>query len=516
MSLFFLKTLCLARLNHMTQKINSDKTAANSIKNKDEIDTLALHLDEIALKLTSAEEKLARRWSQEPREFGSLTATPEESANREKLTKLANYDSLTSLPNRIFFNEMLNKTLNHARRHHKQLAILFIDLDHFKHINDALGHKAGNKVLKEIADRFNAVLRSGDIIARLGGDEFVILLNEITHPKLASLIANKILQVASKDIFINDQHFSLTASIGICIFPDNGSSLEVLQQHADLALYKAKCAGGGVYQYYFNDMTLEANKHIQIDKALRKALLNEEFVLHYQPKYKLDTNTIIGVEALVRWINPDIGIVNPANFIPQMEEIGLIMPLGEWVLREACRANKSWQDQGYEPIAMAVNLSPLQFSHKNLVKTIQNILDETGMDPLLLELEITETSIMEDIELTIEQLNAIKKMGIKICIDDFGTGYTSVNFLKKFPIDILKIDQSFIKNIPHNQNDAAITATMIALAHNLNIEVVAEGVETLEQLQFLIQYHCTVVQGYYFNRPLPEAKMVLQLKKASS
>ena len=356
-------------------------------------------------------------------------------------------------------------------------------------------------------------LRSGDIIARLGVDEFVVLLNDIGHPKFVSSIEYKMLQTQSIPHLISGEKVYVTSSIGICIFPDDGSSLEELQKKADVALYKAKCAGGGVYQYFSNEMTLEANKHVRLDKALHEAIDNEEFVLHYQPKLHLRTGKVTGVEALIRWNNPDIGLINPSQFIPEAEELGLIMKIGEWALYEACRANKAWQDQGFSSISVAVNLSPQQFRSPDLVHMIENVLQDTHLHPTLLELEITENSIIEDVNLAAEKLNKIKALGVKICIDDFGTGYTSINFLKKFPIDVLKVDQSFVKGIPDNQNDIAITSAIIALGHNLGIQIVAEGVETSEQLDFLTDHQCDLIQGYYFSRPLPESKLILQLKR---
>lgn len=484
------------------------------VDKKDEISNINSQVKLLNKELLLLEEKLTSRWNRENASFS--LADSEAQSDKDRLAKLAHYDSLTTLPNRIFFNEMLNKSLHHAGRQNKRLAILFIDLDRFKEINEALGYKSADKVLREVAQRYASILRSGDIIARLGGDEFVVLLNDIGHPKFASTIADKILQQSTIPITVAAQNVYVKTSIGICIFPDDGDSLEILQKNADIALYKAKCAGGGVYQYFSNEMTLEANKHVQLDKALRRAIENKEFALHYQPKLNLHTGKVTGAEALIRWNNPDIGLLNPNQFIPQAEELGLIMHIGKWALYEACRAAKSWQDQGYAPISVAVNLSPQQFFNPDLVSLIESVIKETHLSPHLLELEITENTIIGDLDLTLEKLNSIKKMGINICIDDFGTGYTSINFLKKFPIDVLKIDQSFVKGIPDNQNDNAITSAMIALGHNLGIQVVAEGVETMDQLDFLTEHQCDLIQGYYFSRPLPESKLILQLRKKKS
>lgn len=433
--------------------------------------------------------------------------------HKEHLVRLAHYDHLTSLPNRVFFNEMLTKTLSHAKRHKKILAILFIDLDRFKTINDALGHPMGDLVLKEIASRFTTVLRAGDVLARLGGDEFIILLNDINHPKYASPVAEKLLELCTQPIKISSHEFFITTSIGISTFPTDGTSLEDLLKNADMAMYKAKKSGGGVYQYYTKEMNLEAHEHIKLEASLRKAITNNEFVLYYQPKLNLADGVIEGVEALIRWENPELGMISPAKFIPLAEETGLIMQIGEWALREACRANKSWQDQGYKPITVAVNLSPKQFRHQDIDQLVATVLADTNLEPQYLEIEITETAVMDNVDSAINRLKEIKEMGVQISIDDFGTGYTSISYLKQFSVSVLKIDQSFVKGIPENQDDIAITIAVIALAHSLGIKVVAEGVETPEQLQFLADNECDMVQGYYLSRPLPESKIVLQLVK---
>ncbi len=436
--------------------------------------------------------------------------------HKEHLIRLAHYDSLTSLPNRVFFNEILNKTIHHASRHKKMFAILFIDLDRFKTINDALGHATGDLVLKEIANRFSTVLRSGDILARLGGDEFIILLNDIDHAKFASPVAEKILKACAQPIKMNHHEFYLTTSIGICIYPTDGGSLEDLQKNADKAMYKAKKAGGSIFQYFTKEMNLEAHEHIQLETALRKAIQNNEFVLYYQPKLNLSDGSLNSLEALIRWDNPELGMISPAKFIPLAEDTGLIMQIGEWVLQEACRANKAWQDQGYQPICVSVNLSPKQFRHQDIALLVANVLANTGLDPQYLELEITETAVMDNVEIAICKLNDIKRMGVKMSVDDFGTGYSSISYLRQFPISILKIDQSFIKGIPTNQNDLAITSAIIALAHSLDMKVVAEGVENADQLQYLADNNCDIVQGYYLSRPLPESKIILQLSKNTS
>lgn len=492
------------------EKLNSELLQKNN--SDDEISSLVTHFNQMKESLVNLENKISQD-SSKPSNNDLTTDSESLNTSKELHVQLAHYDNLTTLPNLVFFNEILDRSLGHASRHNKILAILLINLDHFKNVNAALGNKAGDEVLKEIAKRFSTTLRSGDIMARISGDEFIVLLNDINHPKFASHVAEKLLQTCSKAININNRDIFLSASIGICIFPHDGASLEDLQKKADLALTKAKKSGGSIYQYFTNEMTLEANKHIQLDNALHKAINNHEFEIYYQPKLKLANGTIAGTEALIRWNNPNIGMVNPLSFIPQAEESGLMMEIGEWVLKEACRACKNWQMQGYEPITVAVNLSPKQFNHHDLIQVVKKVLDETGLEPQYLELEITEMTIMEDVELAAQKLQAIKKMGVRLCIDDFGTGYTSISYLKKFPIDVIKVDQNFIKGIPQNQNDIAITTAIISLGHNLGMQVVAEGVESIEQVRFLADHDCDLVQGYYFSRPLPEQKMVLQLKK---
>lgn len=428
--------------------------------------------------------------------------------NKEHLTQLAHYDSLTSLPNRIFFNEMLNKAISHAKRHRSHFALLLIELDRFKLINDIIGRAKTDLVLKEIADRITTVLRSEDILARLDGDEFVLLLSNITQPKFASQVAEKILSLCSEPTHLDSHEFQITTSIGISIFPDNGKTLETLIINADKALYQAKQCGGGHFQYFTKEMDIEAHEHVQLESALRKAIHNNELVLYYQPKLTLKNDEIKGMEALIRWENPELGIISPSKFIPIAEATGLINEIGEWVLREACRTNKSWQNQGYQPINISVNLSPMQFQNQDIAKLVKTILAETHLDPKYLELEITESTVMNNISAAINRLNELKKTGVVISIDDFGVGYTSLSYLIKFPVSVIKIDQSFIKDLPANQDHAAIISAIITLAHNLGMTVVAEGVETSEQLQYLADHDCDMVQGYYLCRPLAGDKIL--------
>lgn len=433
--------------------------------------------------------------------------------HKEHLVRLAHYDNLTSLPNRVFFNEILNKAINHAKRNNKALAVLFVDLDRFKNINDALGHTTGDLVLKEMGTRFSSILRAGDIVARLGGDEFIILLNDIGHSKFAAPIAEKILKACEQPMKIETHEFFLTASIGISVYPDDGKSLEDLQKNADMAMYKAKRSGGDTYQYYSAEMDTAATEHIKLEVSLRKAIQNKEFVLYYQPQLDLRDGKIKRVEALIRWEHPEHGLISPAKFIPLAEETGLIMPIGEWALHEACQAAKRWQTQGFEPVGVAVNISPKQFRHQDVAQIVTDALKESMLDAKYLEVEITETAVMDDVEGAISKLKAIHTMGVHISVDDFGTGYTSINYLRQFPVNVLKIDQTFIKGIPHDPNDIAITSAVIALGHNLGLEIIAEGVETAEQMQYLAEHNCDSIQGYFLSRPLPESKIIQQFTK---
>lgn len=531
--LWLLRVLVIKRLERLDQEV-ADIGAKNALSQRvhvsgsDELSSVSSQINAMMDIIEASHGQLEQRVEQRTQELKKTNIQLQQEINerktvekelivhKEHLARLAHYDNLTSLPNRVFFNEILNKAISHANRHKKSLAVLFIDLDRFKNINDALGHPTGDLVLKEIAERFAKDLRTGDILARLGGDEFIILLNDITHPKFASPVAEKLLKACSQPVKVNTYEFFITASIGICIFPNDGASLEDLQKNADMAMYKAKRSGGGVFQYFTKEMNLEAHEHIRLEAALRKAITNNEFVLHYQPKLNLEDGKITGVEALIRWDNPELGVINPGEFVPLAEETGLIMQIGEWALREACRACKSWQEQEYEPIVVAVNLSPKQFRHQDLAQVVATVLEETGLEPHYLELEITETAIMDNVDVAINKLNDIKKMGVEISVDDFGTGYTSISYLKQFPVKVLKIDQSFIKGLPNNQDDIAIVSTLIALAHNLSMKVVAEGVETAEQLQFLADQNCDMIQGYFLSRPLPEKKIVLQFVKKDS
>ncbi|MDX1901409.1 MAG: EAL domain-containing protein [Gammaproteobacteria bacterium] len=529
--LWLLRMLVVRRLEKLNHDV-ADISATNALSRrvdasgKDELSTVSGEINRMLSIIEASQGKLELRVEERTQELKQTNVKLEQEIqerkaveqeliiHKEHLIRLAHYDGLTGLPNRIFFNTMLNKSMTHASHNKKKLAILFIDLDRFKNINDAFGHTIGDQVLKEVGKRFSGILRSGDILARLGGDEFIILLQNIEDTKFASTIAEKLIEVCTKAIKVSAHEFFLTASIGICIYPDDGTTLEDLQRNADMAMYRAKRGGGGVFLYFTQEMDLEAHEHVKLEAALRKGIANNEFILHYQPKLALIEGLITGVEALIRWESPELGMISPAKFIPLAEETGLILQIGEWTLREACRACKNWQNAGYRPIQVAVNLSPKQFRHQDIAGLVSTILKETQLDARWLQLEVTETAVMDNVNIGVDKLNDIKKMGVSIAMDDFGTGYTSISYLKQFPISVLKIDQSFVKGIPDSKDDVAITSGVIALAHSLGMHVVAEGVETAEQLQFLADHECDYVQGYYLSRPLPEVKLLSLLSEA--
>jgi diguanylate cyclase (GGDEF)-like protein len=461
-------------------------------------------------KLSDDNIKIERRnYSSQPIP-GVKTIPPDKAAN----VKIEHYDTLTSLPNRVFFNEVLSKALLQAKRHNKYLAILFIDFDHFKAVNKHYSEHYGDFVLKEMAQRFMDNLRAGDIIARLGGDEFIVLLNDIEDPRHAGIVADKLLQACQQSINLQGQTITLKASIGVSIYPNDGESLEDLQKNADIALYKAKRSGGSAYQYYRTEMDIAVHEHIRFENALQQALQKKQFILFFQPQLNLESGNIEIVEALIRWDHPTLGLLNPERFIPLAEESGLILPIGEWAIREACRITKSWHNAGFDPITVAVNISPKQFREPNLENIIANCLTEFDLAPQFLEVEVTETAVMDNVDIAIDKMKKIHEMGVKVAIDDFGTGYTSINYLRKFPVSVLKIDQTFIKGIPKNQNDVAITSAVISLGHNLGLDVVAEGVESLQQIQYLAENNCDLIQGYFISRPLPASKIILQFNKS--
>lgn len=426
----------------------------------------------------------------------------------EHVQFLATHDSLTGLPNRVMFSEMLQLAIESARRHGRKLAILFIDLDRFKNINDTLGHEAGDLLLIEMAKQLSGCLRGSDFVSRLGGDEFVVLIPEVGDSEQVARIARKILSVAIQPIEVMGQECRVTASIGISVFPDDAQDEQTLMKYADKAMYRAKEEGKNNYQFFSADIKARSLERLILENNLRMALERDEFFLEYQAKRDLQSGEIAGAEALLRWAHPKLGVVSPAQFIPIAEETGLIVLIGRWVLKTACRQNMAWQKQGLPALCMAVNLSARQFFDDQLVRDVQSILHETGMSPELLEMEITEGMVMQDVERAVRILTEIKSLGVRLAIDDFGVGYSSLAQIKRFPIDTLKVDSSFIRDIPANIEDKAITEAIIAMGKTLSLTVVAEGVETEAQETFLREHDCDQSQGYYFSRPVSATKFM--------
>ncbi|HLO46878.1 MAG TPA: EAL domain-containing protein [Kamptonema sp.] len=415
----------------------------------------------------------------------------------------ASHDQLTGLANRLLFNERLSLALAHANQQGEMLAVVFLDLDGFKHINDTLGHAVGDQLLQCVAHRLINSMRTVEIIARWGGDEFTLLLSAIKSAEDAAKICQEILHSLRTPFHLEEQELYIKASLGIALAPYDGEDADTLLKNADAAMYRAKQQGRNNYQLYSPAIGSRAFERLVLENNLYKALERKEFMLYYQPQIDLNTGKIVGMEALLRWQHPERGLISPNEFIPLAEETGLICPIGEWVMRTACAQNKAWQLAGLPPIRIAVNLSARQFQQTNLVKTISQIIEESQLKPEYLEIEITETIAVRDVEFTIGLLRQLRKMGIHISMDDFGTGYSSLSSLKHLPLDNLKIDQSFVRELMSDRNDAAIIKVVVALGQGLNLRVIAEGVETVEQLQFLRSLNCDGAQGYFFSRPLP-------------
>lgn len=437
----------------------------------------------------------------------------ERKASEERIKHLATHDGLTGLPNRVMFSHLLDVTLQAAKRYQRRVALLFIDLDRFKFINDTLGHDAGDTLLKEIAFRFRQTLRSSDAIARLGGDEFVLLIQEMNHPDQAAAVAQKILAAATEPIMLGGQECRISASVGIAMFPDDGGDEQSLTKSADVAMYHAKQEGKNNYQFFSQNIKAQSTQRAALEANLRLAIERNELLLHYQPKIDLLTGAITGVEALLRWRSASHGDVSPAEFLAVAEETGLIVPIGLWTLRQACLHNMGWQRQGIAPVRVAVNLSTRQLSDDSLLRNIALILKDTGMPADLLELEITESMVIHNPELTIRLLTAIKLMGIRVAIDDFGTGYSLLRQLTQFPIDTLKVDRSFVHDLDQHDDHRAIAQSMIAMGKTLSTAVVAKGVETIAQKDFLRDNGCDQMQGFYFSNAVSADEFALMMRE---
>ena len=431
---------------------------------------------------------------------------------QERAQYVSQHDVLTGLPNRLLMQDRLHQAITQARRNGGLVALMFIDLDRFKLVNDSFGHVIGDALLKQVAARLTHCLRDTDTVARLGGDEFTIMLPDAASAQVVGEVAQRVLSDFTQPFNDGEQEMYVSASIGISLFPRDGASSDELVKHADTAMYSAKDSGRNNYRYFTEDLNHEVREKVMLESGLRRAIERGELRLHYQPKIDLATNRVIGAESLVRWQHPTRGLIPPSKFIRVAEESGLIVPLGEWVLRAACEQVRAWQREGFD-IQVAINVSARQFQQRNLADVVMGIMQDCGVDPQFVEIELTESAIMNDAEMSISTLERMKSRGIAISIDDFGTGYSSLSYLKRLPLDILKIDQSFVRDITTDHNDAAIVRAIIGLARSLNIKVIAEGVEDDNQLSFLNAYGCNYGQGYLFGRPLIPESLIELVKK---
>jgi diguanylate cyclase (GGDEF)-like protein/PAS domain S-box-containing protein len=421
----------------------------------------------------------------------------------DRLRNLTHYDTLTGLPNRELFNKRLNEAINRTRQNNTGLALLFVDLDRFKTVNDSLGHNAGDELLRQVAARIKQSVRESDVTARLGSDEFTVILENITEPQKAQIVAQKIIHALNKPINLKRHQVFISPSIGIAFYPSDATEMEELVKNADRAMYTAKCEGRNNFKFYSPGMNAAALERLTLETQLRLALEKNQFVLSYQPQINLQTGSVIGVEALIRWNHPEFGLVPPDQFIPLLEETNLILPVGEWVLRAGCRQLGEWHKLGLYPLRLAVNISVRQYRLDHLVPLLDAIIAETQVDPSCLELEITESIMIENLDATLQIFEAFRNRGIRISIDDFGTGYSSLSYLQRLPIDALKIDRSFIQNIHTSASDRTITKAIISMAHSLGIKVIAEGIENARHLHFLREQRCEEGQGYFIQRAMP-------------
>ena len=433
----------------------------------------------------------------------------------QRVEYLAYHDGLTGLPNRSMFSKLLSQRISEARRYDRELAVAFLDLDRFKQINDTLGHEAGDQLLQEVAARLQGCVRDSDTVARLGGDEFVVLLPELEDGKLAATVAHKILGVLAKPFTLIGHEFRITASIGISVYPRDGQDEQTLTKNADIAMYQAKAEGKNNFQFYSEQLNANSLERLTLESSLRHALERDEFRLYYQAKRDIRTGCIAGMEALLRWEHPDLGTVTPMQFIPIAEETGLIVPIGKWVLKTACLQSVAWQNEGLPPFGIAVNMTERQFLDESLLQDLASILKSTGMNPQLLELELTESLLIRDVENTLRILTGLKSLGIRIAVDDFGTGYSSLATLQRFPLDTVKIDRSFIGDLVGPAEDSGLADAIISMGKSLSLTVIVQGVETKEQADFLRAHACDELQGFYFNRPLP-ANQFAQLMRAQT
>ncbi|TFH88763.1 EAL domain-containing protein [Billgrantia azerbaijanica] len=445
-----------------------------------------------------------------------LGVMEERAEHARRVEHLAFHDNLTGLPNRALFSQLLTRSMHQAKRYDKKLALLFLDLDRFKLINDSLGHDVGDELLQEMSRRLRSSIRESDIVARLGGDEFVILLPEITDRSEVTPVTDKILSAVASPVTLLGQEFRLSVSIGAALYPDDGEDEQTLMKSADTAMYHAKEAGKNNAQFYSGKLNSDSLERLTFESSLRKALENREFRLYYQSKQETHSGRITGVEALLRWQHPELGLVAPMQFIPLAEENGLIVPIGRWVLQTACRQNVEWQNAGFPALSMAVNLSARQFHDEGLLDDIEAALSASGMAPELLELEITESAVMRDMAHAVRVLQAVRALGVQVAIDDFGTGYSSLSRLKEFPLDAIKIDGSFIHNVVDCAEDSGVTEAIIELGKSLGLRVVAEGVESKDQVDYLRTRSCDQFQGFYVDRPMPAHEFIAMVREHSA
>jgi diguanylate cyclase (GGDEF)-like protein len=434
---------------------------------------------------------------------GRLRENEAKLAHAQRVEYLAYHDGLTGLPNRSLFSKLLNQSISEAHRYKRNLAVAFLDLDRFKQINDTLGHEAGDQLLQEVAVRLKGCVRDSDTVARLGGDEFVVLLPELGDGQYAAAVAQKILLLISKPFTLIGQEFRVTASIGISSYPQDGLDEQTLTKNADIAMYQAKAEGKNNFQFYSEKLNANSLERLTLESSLRHALERNEFLINYQAKRDIASGRITGMEALLRWEHPDLGTVMPMKFIPVAEETGLIIPIGKWVLKTVCSQSVAWQQRGLPGLSIAVNLTERQFFDEQLLHDVTSILKATGMDPRLLELELTESLLIHEVEDTLRIVKGLKALGVRIAVDDFGTGYSSLATLQRFPLDTIKIDRSFVRDIVGAAEDTALADAIIAMGKSLSLTVVAQGVETREQAEFLRLHACDEIQGFYFNKPLP-------------
>ena len=461
------------------------------------------------------EDSVAPIHNREGKIVGSVIVFRDVTAGRAiaaKMVHISQHDPLTGLPNRLLLKDRIDQAIALAKRHKRQVAVLFLDLDGFKHINDSLGHLIGDKLLQSLAIRLRECIRTPDTVCRQGGDEFILLLQDLQQTDDAAETAKRVLQAIAAPHSIDDRELHITASMGISLYPNDGSDSETLIRNADTAMYQAKANGCQCYRLFEPSMNVKAVERQSIEENLRRALDRREFLLYYQPKVDLKTGLIVGAEALIRWKGFGCGSIPPSKFIPIAEETGLILPIGAWVLSEACAQAKAWVDAGLPPITMAVNVSAIQFGSEGFLEDLSAILLRSGLDPRSLELEVTETVLMKHAKVAAIILQTLRDKGIQISVDDFGTGYSSLSYLKEFPLDILKIDASFVRQVGNDPDDSAIVTAIIGMGQNLNLRVIAEGVETPDALRFLKENDCDEAQGNYFSKPLSAVQFAKLLK----